>query len=80
MEDFEVLDHQDSMRTVELKTGNKLNLKRSDPYGFWTIHYEKGQVPVELQGQFTSDDEAMKAVNVYLSKKQPTQEADSKKI
>lgn len=40
-----------------------------DPYGFWWIGREKGQVPEELKGAYTSPDRAQEAVRVYLNKK-----------
>lgn len=45
---------------------NKLILERTDPYGFWVIHYEKGQLPEKLKGSYTSYEEAKKAVTLYL--------------
>ena len=45
---------------------NVLHVRKDDPYGFWTCAYEKGAVPVELSGQFTSFYEAKRAVETYL--------------
>lgn len=45
---------------------NVLHVRKTDPYGLWHCAYERGQVPSELSGQFTSFDEAKKAVESYL--------------
>jgi hypothetical protein len=45
---------------------NKARLKREDPFGFVYISYERGQVPEELKGSYTSFDEARKALGTYL--------------
>ncbi len=47
---------------------NVLHVRRTDPYGFWNCRYEKGDVPEELKGSFTSFDEAKRAVENYLQK------------
>ena len=31
-------------RTFVLENGNKLLAKQTDPYGFWRLHLEKGQL------------------------------------
>lgn len=55
-------------RTFEVGN-NVLHVRRKDPYGFWTCHYEKGPVPQELSGSYTSFYEAEKAVLGYLNSK-----------
>ena len=45
---------------------NVLHVRRLDPYGFWKCSYEKGPVPAELSGEYTSFDEARKAIEYYL--------------
>lgn len=47
---------------------NVLHVRRTDPYGFWHCAYEKGGLPEELQGNFTSFSEARQAVEGYLQK------------
>lgn len=37
-----------------------------DPYGFWWIGREKGQVPEHLSGAYTSSELATEAVNQHL--------------
>lgn len=59
----------DAVRTIKLPDGNKLNIKRNDPYGFWTIHFHAGQVPEHLRGQYTSIDIARREVDLYLEKR-----------
>ena len=55
-------------RTFEVGN-NVLHVRRKDPYGFWTCSYEKGPVPQELSGAYTSFYEAEKAVLSYLNAK-----------
>jgi len=40
-------------REVQLVTGNKIKLIRTDPFGLWHFEYERGPVPKELKGSFT---------------------------
>ena len=72
MEDvtFEVMNSDDDHRVtiIELQH-NHIRIKCNDPYGFWTIHYDKGQVPEGLRGQYTSHVNAMNALKPYLVKK-----------
>lgn len=46
---------------------NVLHVRKQDPYGFWKCSYEKGPVPQDLSGHFTSFDEAKKAIEKYLT-------------
>jgi hypothetical protein len=68
-------------RSIELTNGNKIHFERSDPYGFWKVHYDKGQVPVKLQGQYTSFEQAEMAVRGYLTDlgKEPVSEQKEQK-
>jgi hypothetical protein len=43
--------------------------KPEDPYGFWWIGRQKGQVPEEISGAYTSPDRAQDALKTYLNKK-----------
>lgn len=64
--------------TKDLPTERKLNVaavdfvvkqKPEDPYGYWWISREKGQVPVELSGAYTNPQLAEQAVQSYMNKK-----------
>lgn len=57
-----------AVRTFQLDN-NKVIVTKEDPYGFWSIKFEKGRIPSELSGQFTSFDIAEKAVLHYLKNK-----------
>jgi hypothetical protein len=48
---------------------NKIRMERKDPYGFVYLSYERGPLPEELKGSYTSFDEANKAVDVYIRNK-----------
>jgi hypothetical protein len=64
---------QENLRSIPVGK-NILHAKRQDPYGFWTIHFERGEIPAELKGTFTSFPEAWKKIAVYLSKRQDDEE------
>ena len=71
---FDLLDHDSdkdlaNIRILDLDNGNKIKVTREDPYGFWYVSYEKGQIPESLKGSYTSFDEAQKAINTYLINK-----------
>lgn len=58
-----------SERAVHLNNGQKINLKRHDPYGFWTMHWDHGTMPDKYTGQYTLFDYAMNDLKKYLSDK-----------
>lgn len=68
MFDFEHVGDNDLDRSREfvLENGFKVTLKASDPYGFWTVHFEKGGPPKSLGGNYTSFEKAKAALEVYL--------------
>lgn len=51
-------------RTMDLGN-NVVHIKKEGPYGFWFISLEKGQLPNQLKGSYTSFLEAEKAVSFY---------------
>lgn len=53
-------------RVFTLESGFKVTIKATDPYGFWTIHFEKGQPPKYLRGNYTSFDKAKNHLDYYL--------------
>lgn len=70
---LDLLDHSGdkdlaNVRILDLGN-NKIKLSREDPYGFVKISYERGQLPESLKGQYTSFDEARKALKLYLEQK-----------
>lgn len=56
-------------RVFDLGT-NKIRVIRTDPYGFWHISFERGQLPKKLKGNYTSFDQAEKAVRAYLTERE----------
>lgn len=50
-----------------LDNGNKIHFVKHDPYGFWTLNYDKGTVPIRLTGQYTSFPEASRHALAYLT-------------
>lgn len=76
MEDFNLDEASKDLgrhRTLALeeKNGvkNKIHFKQSDPYGFWTVNFDKGTMPEELTGQYTTYEYAEKSVRAYLNEK-----------
>ena len=55
----------ENSRVVETN-GAKIFLNRKDPYGFWYVKFERGEVPEVLSGAYTSAELAMSAINKYL--------------
>jgi hypothetical protein len=68
MEDFETSRDLGKIRTTDLGN-NKIHVKQKDPYGFWFINFDKGQVPEKLKGAYTDFVMAERAVNAYLAEK-----------
>lgn len=62
-----------SVQTIQL-SNNTIYIKKHDPYGFWTVNFDKGGMPEYLQGHFLSDVEARKAVMKYLERKKRLKE------
>lgn len=64
-----------SMNRREVPFGNnKMILVREDPFGFWSIGFERGAPPAKLKGQYTSLDEAYKDIKLYMAEKDPKAE------
>lgn len=61
---------QVNVRFYSLENGNKLNLKRTDPYGFIYISLERGQLPEWLQGAYTDWAHARLAAEKYIKERQ----------
>jgi hypothetical protein len=56
------------VRVVELEK-NRVYISRTDPYGYWSMKYEKGVLPGFLQGSYTSFNYALNALRNYLEAK-----------
>lgn len=69
MEDFVTHDEELDNRFVTLENGNKIHIKRTEPHGFWKINYDKGQIPISLQGLYTSYNTALNAVTQYVKER-----------
>lgn len=57
-------------RELILNNGTKYIVEQpdGDPYGFWYIRMDHGQVPDVLSGAYTSFEKARRAVEEYLNK------------
>jgi hypothetical protein len=80
MNDFQDTNDLKRTREIELSDGQKLVLKCSDPYGFWTIHYLKGEIPDFLKGNYTSFIEAEKRVQTYLAQLPPSKQKEISRV
>lgn len=52
-------------RVFELENGNKLYAKQTDPYGFWRLNLDKGQLPDWLDQDFNEWSQVQRAVERY---------------
>jgi hypothetical protein len=62
------IEYNENLRSIPVGK-NTLHARRDDPYGFWTMHFERGEVPDELKGTYTSFDQCWKRIQIYLNKK-----------
>jgi hypothetical protein len=63
-----LIEQSEKKRHFELDNGNKIIATcENDPYGFWSLYYEKGQNPPEFKGRYTSFNEAHKAAKDYCA-------------
>lgn len=58
---------------------NVYETRAHDPYGFWTVKCKGKKTPDELQGRFTTLNEAEKAIRGYAAKANGG-DPDSKKL
>jgi hypothetical protein len=56
-------------RKIEMDNGNTCHIRCQDPYGFWYISLERGNLPERMKGSYTSFDLALRAVNMWLKDK-----------
>lgn len=69
LQDFNGND-QENHRVYELENGNKLHLKRTDPYGFIYINLDKGQLPGWVHGvAYTDWTQARIAAEKYIAQR-----------
>lgn len=55
-------------REVFLTDGNTAIFESKDPYGFWSITYQKGRTPSDLLDQnFTSYEAALRHYTIWLN-------------
>jgi len=55
-------------RVIELNN-NKAHIRKSGPYGFWAISFDRGRPPDSLTGLYTSPFEAERVLKIYLATK-----------
>lgn len=57
-------------RVFDLENGNKLYAKQTDPYGFWRINLDKGQLPAWLDQDFNEWGQVLRAIERYSHQRQ----------
>jgi len=62
-------EHSGKIRRIKMDNGNIVYIECEDPYGFWKISLEKGQLPERLKGSYTLFDQALRDVNLWLRDK-----------
>lgn len=69
LHDFENNSTKDLANVRVFETGTfKAKLTRTDPYGFIHVSYDKGVVPRELSGQYTTFIDAERACAAYAQR------------
>lgn len=61
-------EHTGSKKKIELD-GNTVHIETRDPYGFWHLSLEKGQLPEKYKGGYTTFTQALNAANEWLRNK-----------
>lgn len=74
MQNFVIADRDyNENREVAISANNKAFIRKSGPYGFWAITFERGRPPATLGGMYTSWSTAEAAVKDYVRKKGNTE-------
>lgn len=55
-------------RALGIDASNDYMITCTDPYGFWNISRERGQIPEELKGSYSSPARAREAVTSMLAR------------
>lgn len=63
---------KDRTRVFTLENGTKLLAKQTDPYGFWRLHLERGQLPQWLDQDFNEWGQVIKHVERYIKYREDT--------
>lgn len=53
-------------REIDLDNGNKLFIRRTEPFGFFQFSLAKGNLPDWIKGNYTTMTQAEKAMDKYL--------------
>jgi hypothetical protein len=61
---------QANHRVYQLENGNKLHLKRTDPYGFIYLNLDKGMMPAAYTGAYSDWSQARLAAEKYIRERQ----------
>ena len=62
------MDEERAKKVIEIGN-NKIIMRRTDPYGLVSIAFERGTLPDNLTGSYTSFDHAMRDVEAYINRK-----------
>ena len=59
-------DRDGKSREIHLSDGTSVKVESRDPYGHWYAKWNKGAVPKELDGCWTSAEQAVLAVKAFI--------------
>lgn len=62
-----LVPNEDRVREFDLGNGNKLFATRKDPYGHWFLSLERGALPEEFRGAYSSAYMMKQAVDRYVA-------------
>lgn len=70
---MEEIERENNLRVKKLSNGLEVTIRRFNPYGMWRIGYDsfgrnKKMISKFCSGEFTSLEEAEKALNNFLTK------------
>jgi hypothetical protein len=58
-------DEAEVEKKLELPSGGVVVFRMYPPHGMWRIHFERGQTPERVKGDYTSYNEAKRAWDAY---------------
>ncbi len=63
---------EDNLRFWYLSNGNCLRATKSDPYGFWKLSLQQGQMDSAYAGDYSMWTELLEAITKYLNERNLT--------
>ncbi len=66
----QIIEHGENIRKIKF-LDKEVELHREDPHGLWVFHWDSGEPPEVLSGQFTSVGIAVEMATNYVNKLPP---------